>query len=145
MSANGEDRQQQPHERAPSLWLVLAMPVSLVLTVFALGFGLLAALELEDGAEATPATTTETTQPGGNEEGAAVFESQNCGGCHTLSAAGSTGITGPNLDETQLSEAEIAAVVTNGRGEGMPAFGESLDSEEIASVAAYVSESAASP
>jgi mono/diheme cytochrome c family protein len=141
MSTNGDE--QQPQGRPPSLWLVLAMPVSLVLTVFALGFGLLVALELEDGAEATP-TTTETTVPG-NEEGAAVFESQSCGGCHTLSAAGSTGITGPNLDETQLSEAEIAAVVANGRGEGMPAFGESLDTEEIASVAAYVSESAASP
>jgi mono/diheme cytochrome c family protein len=141
MSTNGDE--QQPQGRPPSLWLVLAMPVSLVLTVFALGFGLLVALELEDGAEATP-MTTETTVPG-NEEGAAVFESQSCGGCHTLSAAGSTGITGPNLDETQLSEAEIAAVVANGRGEGMPAFGESLDTEEIASVAAYVSESAASP
>jgi mono/diheme cytochrome c family protein len=142
MSASGDEqpRSQEP----PSLWLVLALPVSLVLTVFALGFGLLVALELEEGGEATP-TTTETTAPAGNEEGAAVFESQGCGGCHTLTAAGSTGITGPNLDETQLSEAEIVAVVTNGRGEGMPAFGDSLDDEEIASVAAYVSESAAAP
>jgi mono/diheme cytochrome c family protein len=142
MSTSGDEqpRSQEP----PSLWLVLALPVSLVLTVFALGFGLLVALELEEGGEATP-TTTETTAPVGNEEGAAVFESQGCGGCHTLTAAGSTGITGPNLDETQLSEAEIAAVVTNGRGEGMPAFGDGLDEEEIASVAAYVSESAAAP
>jgi mono/diheme cytochrome c family protein len=141
MSTSGDEqsRSQEP----PSLWLVLALPVSLVLTVFALGFGLLVALELEEGGEATP--TTETTAPAGNEEGAAVFESQGCGGCHTLTAAGSTGITGPNLDETQLSEAEIAAVVTNGRGEGMPAFGDGLDEEEIASVAAYVSESAAAP
>jgi mono/diheme cytochrome c family protein len=142
MSATG-DEQPEPQGKPPSLWLVLAMPVSLVLTVFALGFGLLVALELEEGGEATP-TTTETTVPG-NEDGAAVYESQSCGGCHTLSAAGSTGITGPNLDETQLSEAEIAAVVTNGRGEGMPAFGDSLDTEEITRVAAYVSESAASP
>lgn len=141
MSASGGE-QPRPQAEPPSLWLVLALPVSLVLTVFALGFGLLVALELEEGGEATP--TTETTVPG-NEQGAAVFETQSCGGCHTLSAAGSTGITGPNLDETQLSEAEIAAVVTNGRGERMPAFGDNLDDEEIASVAAYVSESAASP
>src|SRR5205085_10896261 len=31
--------------------------------------------------------------------GAKVFASAGCGGCHTLSAAGSKGQIGPNLDE----------------------------------------------
>ena len=31
-------------------------------------------------------------------DGAAVFEAQGCGSCHTLAAAGSTGETGPDLD-----------------------------------------------
>jgi len=135
---NGDDGGQQS---PPSLWLVLAMPVSLVITVFALGFGLIIAIGLEEGGEATP---TITTQPSGNEEGEQLFAAQGCGGCHTLSTAGATGTVGPSLDETQLSEAEIAAVVADGRGTAMPAFSDRLSPEEIAAVAAYVSASAAS-
>ena len=134
MSVEGE--RQGP----PSLWLVLAMPVSLVVTVFALGFGLILALGLEEGGEATPTTTTTTPEASA---GPAVFASQACGGCHTLSVAGATGSVGPNLDETQLSEEEIVAVVSDGRG-GMPAFSDQLSPAEIASVAAYVSASASS-
>ena len=124
---------------------MLALPVSLAITVFALGFGLLSALALDDGGggEATP-TTTET-QPSPSAQGEEVFASQACGGCHTLSAAGASGTVGPNLDETQLTEAEIATVVTNGRNQ-MPSFSNTLSEEDIAAVAAYVSESAsASP
>lgn len=134
---NGDDGGQQS---PPSLWLVLAMPVSLVLTVFALGFGLIIAIGLEEGGEATP---TIPTQPSGNDEGEQLFASQGCGGCHILSAAGATSTIGPNLDETQLSEAEIAAIVSDGRG-GMPAYSDRLGAEEIAAIAAYVSTSAAS-
>jgi mono/diheme cytochrome c family protein len=134
MSEGGDQR------KPPSLWLVLALPVSLAITVLALGFGLLSALAIDEegGGEVTP---TET-QPSPAAEGEAVFESQGCGGCHTLSAAGAAGTVGPNLDETQLSEAEIAAVVTNGRNQ-MPAFSASLSEDDIAAVAAYISESAA--
>ena len=35
--------------------------------------------------------------PGG--PGAQVFANNGCGGCHTLAAAKSGGVTGPNLDE----------------------------------------------
>ena len=35
--------------------------------------------------------------PGG--PGAQVFANNGCGGCHTLAAAESGGVTGPNLDE----------------------------------------------
>jgi mono/diheme cytochrome c family protein len=38
------------------------------------------------------------TVPGG--PGAQVFANNGCGGCHTLAAAESGGVTGPNLDET---------------------------------------------
>jgi mono/diheme cytochrome c family protein len=37
------------------------------------------------------------TVPGG--PGAQVFANNGCGGCHTLAAAGSGGVVGPNLDE----------------------------------------------
>lgn len=123
-----------------SLWIVLALPVSLAVTVFALGFGLLSALAIDEEGEATP-TTTET-QPSPAAQGEEVWASQGCGGCHALSEAGATATVGPNLDETQLSQEEIAAVVSNGRNQ-MPAFSNTLGEDEITAVAAYVSESAA--
>lgn len=47
---------------------------------------------------ATSTTTTAATGGGSPQEGAQLFESQGCSGCHTLAAAGSTGTTGPDLD-----------------------------------------------
>jgi mono/diheme cytochrome c family protein len=85
------------------------------------------------------ATSTATAPPAG---GAEIWASQGCGGCHTLSAADATGTVGPNLDETQLSTEEIAAIVTDGRNQ-MPGFSASLSEEDIAAVSAYVSGSAA--
>lgn len=123
----------------PSLWIVLAMPASLALTVLALAFGLLVAFGLEEGDEAAPPATT---QPPTNEQGVALFASQGCGGCHVLTAAGSQGTAGPSLDETKLSEAEIAAIVRDGRG-AMPAYADRLSADEIEALAAYVSASAA--
>ena len=47
-----------------------------------------------------PMETTPEEPAGSPEAGRAVFESQGCGSCHTFAAAGTTGTTGPNLDET---------------------------------------------
>jgi len=62
---------------------------------------------------------------------------QSCAGCHTLADAGATGSVGPNLDDTRLDEAGIAAMVRSGGG-GMPSFGGTLQPEQIDEVAAYV-------
>lgn len=62
---------------------------------------------------------------------------QSCAGCHTLADAGATGSVGPNLDDTGLDEAAIAAMVRSGGG-GMPSFGGTLDATQIDEVAAYV-------
>ena len=93
------------------------------------------------------ATTAEetSTEPESNVEGdpangAKVFASAGCGGCHTLEAAGSTGNVGPNLDDSQPDESLVIDRVTNGQG-AMPAFADSLSEQEIADVAAYVAES----
>jgi mono/diheme cytochrome c family protein len=52
-------------------------------------------------APAPPAPTTTAEQPSGSPEaGKAVFASAGCGACHTFSAAGTSGTTGPNLDDT---------------------------------------------
>jgi mono/diheme cytochrome c family protein len=69
-------------------------------------------------------------------DGEAVF-TDTCGGCHTLSAAGTSGTTGPNLDEVSLDAGAIEGIVRDGRG-GMPAFGGDLTDDEIAAVAAFV-------
>lgn len=53
----------------------------------------------------TGGTTTQGTQPppaapqGDPAAGRQVFMAQGCGGCHTFSAAGTTGTVGPDLDE----------------------------------------------
>lgn len=86
-------------------------------------------------------TTAATGGGGGAADGAAVFASAGCGGCHTLEAAGSSGQTGPNLDDLQPSEEQVAEQVRTGGG-GMPSFEDQLSAEEIDAVAQYVSESA---
>ena len=60
-----------------------------------------------------------------------------CGVCHTLQAAGSTGDIGPNLDQLKAQMAQIIAVVSNGIGV-MPPWKDILTYEEIEAVAYYV-------
>ena len=55
--------------------------------------------------------TAAATDGGGAADGEAVFASAGCGGCHTLEAAGSSGQTGPNLDELQPSQDQVAQQV----------------------------------
>jgi cytochrome c551 len=77
------------------------------------------------GGEAAPAA-----------DGKAVF-TDTCGGCHTLSAAGTSGSTGPNLDDVSLDAGAVEGIVRDGRG-GMPSFEGNLSDDEIAAVAAFV-------
>jgi len=60
-----------------------------------------------------------------------------CGVCHTLEAASSTGQIGPNLDLLKPQLGQIVSAVTNGIGV-MPAWGEILTQEEIGAVGYYV-------
>ena len=69
-------------------------------------------------------------------DGKAVF-TDSCGACHTLSAAGTSGSVGPNLDDVPLDAAAIEDIVRGGRG-GMPAFGDKLSGDEVSAVAAFV-------
>jgi cytochrome c553 len=94
--------------------------------------------------ETTETTTTETTAAveGDPAAGKAIFVT-NCGGCHTLSDAGTSGSVGPNLDDAQPDEALVVDRVTNGQGV-MPPFADVLTEQQIADVAAYVSTAAGS-
>ena len=60
-----------------------------------------------------------------------------CGVCHILQTAGSTGTIGPNLDQLKPQMLQIIMAVTNGIG-AMQAWEGILTYEEIEAVAYYV-------
>jgi mono/diheme cytochrome c family protein len=99
---------------------------------------------VEEGESESGEEEAEGGESGGvaSAEGMTVFTS-NCGSCHTLAAAGTSGNVGPNLDELMPSESVVEMQVVNGGGP-MPAFGkeEILAPNEIEAVAAYVSSEA---
>ncbi len=90
----------------------------------------------DDEEAGTTETTTEETTGETTAAGREVFVA-NCGSCHTLSDAGTSGAIGPNLDDIGLEAAAVEDQVRNGGG-GMPAFEGQLSEEEITEVAAYV-------
>jgi mono/diheme cytochrome c family protein len=90
--------------------------------------------------------------PGG--PGAQVFANNGCGGCHTLKAAGSGGVTGPNLDEVLPGQSEAMiheSVVDPNKviAKGYPPnvmpqnFEQLLTPKEIEDLVKYLSESTA--
>ena len=90
----------------------------------------------------TETTPTETTPgPAGDAAAGKVIFTTNCGGCHTLADAGTSGTVGPNLDDAAPDAARVVDRVTNGKGV-MPPFAGSLSEQQIADVAAYVSTAA---
>jgi mono/diheme cytochrome c family protein len=85
--------------------------------------------------------------PGG--PGAQVFANNGCGGCHTLAAAQSGGVTGPNLDEALPGQnagmVEESIVDPNAQiVKGYPAnvmpqnFGETLSKKELEDLVQYL-------
>jgi sulfite dehydrogenase len=90
------------------------------------------------GEQAGASDDSATTDDGGTAapDGEALF-TERCGSCHTLSAAGTSGSAGPNLDETRLDAAGIEDIVSNGVG-SMPSFEGDLSDDEIAAVASFV-------
>ena len=61
----------------------------------------------------------------------------NCGSCHTLADAGTTGTTGPNLDDAKPTLEKALAQIKAG-GDGMPAFEGTLTAEQIQALAEYL-------
>jgi mono/diheme cytochrome c family protein len=80
--------------------------------------------------------------PGGQaaDDGKSIFVT-NCGSCHTLADAGTTGTVGPNLDQAKPPQPLVVDRVTNGKGV-MPPFKGTLSDAQIQAVADYVSSSA---
>jgi mono/diheme cytochrome c family protein len=74
---------------------------------------------------------------GGGAGDAKSLFSTNCGSCHTLSDAGTSGSVGPNLDQAKPSFEKAVQQIKNGGG-GMPAFDGQLTDEQIRALARYV-------
>jgi cytochrome c oxidase subunit II len=86
----------------------------------------------------------------GEELFTSAAEPAACGTCHTLSAAGTTGTTGPNLDDAlaDMDEEAIRTAITDPEAEIaegfspglMPNFGETLSDEQVDALVEYLTE-----
>jgi mono/diheme cytochrome c family protein len=83
------------------------------------------------------------TGGGAAAEGETIFAENGCGGCHTYAPAGSSGTTGPNLDDSDVTFEQAVQQITNGGG-GMPPFEGDLTQEQIDAVARFVTEGGSS-
>jgi mono/diheme cytochrome c family protein len=89
--------------------------------------------------EGTLPSATGPTE-GDAEAGKSLYAANGCGGCHVFAAANSTGTIGPNLDDSSADFETAFQQIANG-GNGMPSFKErGLSDEEIANLAAFVTE-----
>jgi cytochrome c oxidase subunit 2 len=104
-----------------------------------------AAGEEEGGSEAD-----ETGDGAAAPDGKALFAENGCGGCHALSDAGSTGGTGPDLDEVladkdapfiEKSIVDPGAEVAEGFSDLMPPnYGDTLQPAELDALVKYLAE-----
>lgn len=74
---------------------------------------------------------------GGAQAASRQLFTQHCGTCHTLAAAGTSGTSGPDLDQLKPASAIVVKQVTNG-GAVMPAFKGQLTPAQIKALASYV-------
>ncbi|MEP6910616.1 MAG: c-type cytochrome [Actinomycetota bacterium] len=89
-----------------------------------------------------------TAAKGDPAKGKMVFNDSGCGGCHTFSAAGSTGNIGPDLDKVltgkdatfiKTSITDPSAFVEKGYSDLMPKdYGTSLNSKQLADLVAFL-------
>lgn len=106
------------------------------------GLGQVGGAEAPDVQKQDDEQRAEETKPGAGEGGSTTIDAkslftENCGGCHTLSDAGTAGTVGPNLDQTKLTVEQMETQITKGGG-GMPPFGDTLSEEEIQALAEYI-------
>ena len=126
--------------------LVLALFVFALFVAAGCGGGDETSAEPETVEGTVPAETGGGTDGGGGggegdaAAGKEVYASAGCGSCHTFADAGSTGTIGPDLDESSADFEAAAEQIRTGGG-GMPAFEGQLSEQEIADVAAYVTQS----
>jgi mono/diheme cytochrome c family protein len=72
----------------------------------------------------------------GRDDPKVAFQS-NCGSCHVLADANTSGTIGPNLDQSKPQLQAAIRQITNGGG-GMPPFRGQLSEQQIRSLAQYI-------
>ena len=89
-----------------------------------------------DPAKPAAAGASPYARGGGADTDAKALFTENCGACHTLGAAGTTGTTGPSLDGGLPASAVEDAMVA---GPGiMPEFGNELSAADRKAIAEFV-------
>ncbi len=78
-----------------------------------------------------------TASAGDALNGKRLFTAQGCAGCHTFAAAGSSGTTGPDLDQTLPSARTVVRQLSRSGGL-MPSFDGKLSDAEKRDLAAFV-------
>jgi mono/diheme cytochrome c family protein len=126
-------------KRAIVIFIVFAAICLIALPVWA--------LQSKGGADASPKSTV----PSADKQGLQVF-TINCGACHTLAAAGTDGVIGPNLDQllgtgsksattVKSNYDRVLSAVQNGIGGRMPKG--LVQGQQAQEVARFVAENAA--
>jgi cytochrome c oxidase subunit II len=97
-----------------------------------------------------PGEPGDTDEQAGAPDGKAIFNDSGCGGCHALADAGTTGGTGPDLDETladrdaafiEESIVDPSAKISEGFSDIMPpSFGQTLQPAELEALVKYLDE-----
>ena len=112
------------------------LPIAAGLTAAALVF--IAVLALTSDAREEGGERVSSTQ----HAGAAVFAAMGCGGCHHLSAAGSTGEIGPDLDivlASHTAESLKAKITSPTPGTAMPEdFEKRMSATELDALVGYL-------
>lgn len=86
---------------------------------------------------ANPEAKVELPAGAGGNDPKLLFQA-NCGSCHRLADAGTSGTIGPNLDQSKPPLQQAVRQIENGGG-GMPAFKGRLTEQQIRALARYVS------
>jgi mono/diheme cytochrome c family protein len=120
-------------------WGLAALVVALLIA----GPGLIGA---DNGAPVAPASYSGAGKGAAAGNGGAAGNARalfisNCGSCHTLAAAGTSGAVGPNLDDAKPNAALVREIVTSGSG-SMPSFQGRLDAAQVRALADYVASTA---
>lgn len=114
------------------------LPVLVGALAAALAFAVVMATSGSDGEVSSPSAAPAPAQS----EGLEVFSRMGCGGCHHLSAAGSTGEIGPNLDfvvSSHTAESLKAKITSPTPGTAMPEdFEKRMSAAELDALVGYL-------
>lgn len=143
------DRDQQGNDdegmRTAQAWLLGFVAGAAILAAMAITYVIGFNRGEDEGGGVVEATKTKPAaeEPAPAEEGPGKdLFAADCGSCHTLAAADTSGTAGPNLDDLGPDEAQVLSAIENG-GAGSGAMPPGLlQGEEAQQVAAFVSSSA---